>query len=349
MQLANRKAMHKVKGCARSRAAGLGTLVCVILLTAIGGMGCGQTTVSSDIPEQPASQGTGASVSSQPNAPPEILSLAAVADRIAPASLSEVVCEAVDPDGDELTYTWSSPVGQIRGAGASAQWSAPDTEGLYRVTVTVEDSRDGVVEQSISVRVRANQAPEIHELSSGADWVPTGKSVYLSCVADDADGDDISYEWEADGGEFFGTGRGVVWLAPVEEGSYRLTVWARDAYGGETKRAMPMTVTYHEPPDLGRFRIKGSNPDLLKPSGDAWKIMKGNTCTIKCVITEGDGPFTYEWSASRGTLSSDGEEATWQAPLERAAVDIVVHVTDVHGATATGSILIYVETCGCAF
>jgi len=349
MEPVNGKDMRKVKRCARSKVAWLSTFTCVLLTTAIGGLSCAQTVVSSDVPEQPASQGTGASFSPEPNSPPDILSMTAATDRIGPSTLSEVVCEAVDSDGDELTYVWESPVGQIRGTGPNVQWNAPEDEGLFRVTVTVDDGRGGVVEQSISVRVRTNQAPQIQTLSSGADWVPTGKSVYLSCSADDADGDEVSYEWEAEGGEFFGTGRGVVWLAPEEEGSYWLTVWARDTYGGETKRAMPMTVTYHEPPTLGRFRVKSPNPDLLRPAGDAWKILKGNTATIQCVVAEGVGPFTYEWRASQGTLESEGAEATWHAPLERVSADIIVEVTDVHGATATGSILIYVETCGCAF
>jgi len=340
--------MTKVKGNRRRNAAEVLALASATLVVGVVGLSCAQPAVSSDVPEQSA-QEEAETVAFEANAPPEILSVNAASDRISPSDLCEMVCEAVDPDGDELTYTWSAPVGQIRGGGPAVQWSAPDKEGLFRITVTVDDGRKGVVEYSISARVKSNLAPEIQELSADLDWVSTGKSVYFSCETDDADGDEVSHVWEATAGEFFGTGTGVVWLAPEEEGEYWITVWARDAYGGETQRAMPMRVTYHEPPDLGRFRVKGSNPDLLKPAGDAWKILKGNTCTIKCVVTEGDGPFTYEWSASQGELTSEGPEATWKAPLERVSADIVVHITDVHGATATGSILMYVETCGCAF
>jgi len=339
--------MSKVKRKERRNAAAIVALGCATLLVGVVGLSCGQpTTVSSDVPEQPAQEEEPAL---EPNSSPEILGVTPASDRIAPSDVCEVFCDAVDPDGDELIYTWEAPVGQIRGAGSTVEWVAPDKEGLFRISVTVDDGREGTVEHSISARVKSNLDPEIQELSSDVDWTPTGKSVYFSCVADDSDGDEVSYEWEAIAGEFFGTGTGVVWLAPEEEGEYWITVWARDEYGGENKRAMPMRVTYHEPPDLGRFRVKGSNPDLLKPAGDAWKILKGNTCTIKCVVTEGDGPFTYKWTASQGELTSDGPEATWKAPLERVSADIVVHVTDVHGATATGSILMYVETCGCAF
>ena len=339
--------MHKVKSNRPRNARGVLALAAAILVCVVG-LSCAGPTVSSDVPGQPTQQDD-VTIESEPNTPPEIVSVDVAGDRISPSEVCEVICDAVDPDGDELTYMWESPVGQILGSGPAVQWSAPDDEGLFRVTVTVDDGREGVVEQSVSMRVKANLPPGIAEMSADLDWVSTGKPVYFSCATTDADGDEVSHEWEASGGEFFGTGTGVVWLAPEEEGEYWITVWARDAYGGEAKRTMPMRVAYFEPPHLGRFRVKGSNPDLLAPAGDAWKIMKGNTCTIKCVVTEGDGPFTYEWSSSRGTLTSEGELATWHAPQERSAVDIVVHVTDVHGATATGSILIYVETCGCAF
>ena len=332
-----------------TRATSLAATACLTALVTVAGLGCGQPTVSSDVPQQPVSEGEAGAPALEPNSPPEILNLTTAIDRISPTELCQVVCEAVDFDGDELTYTWETSLGGILGGGAAVEWSAPDKEGLFRVSVTVEDGRGGTAENSISLRVKSNVAPEIQELSSDVDWVPTGKSAYFSCVTDDADGDEVTCEWEASDGDFFGTGNGVVWLAPEEDGEYWITVWARDAYGGETKRAMPMRVTYHKPPELGRFRVKSPNPDLLRPAGDAWKILKGNTCTIKCVVTEGDGPFTYEWSASQGGLTSEGPEATWKAPLERVSADIVVDVTDVHGATATGSILIYVETCGCAF
>ena len=342
----------KNKGAAqrsRKKAALAVVAACVAVVLVIVELDSGRLSVSSDVQAPLPGDEEEEPAAPAPNSPPEIVNIATATDRITPSGICEVLCEAVDPDGDELSYTWSAPHGEIYGEGPAVEWSSPDREGLFRIGVTVDDGRGGTVEHSISLRVKCNSAPEILELSADVDWVASGKTAYFLCATSDADGDEVSHEWEATAGELFGSGAGVVWLAPEEEGSYWITVWARDAYGGESKRSMPISVTYSDPPTLGRFRVKSVNTNLLKPSGDAWKIFRTGTCTIECVVAEGDGPFTYEWSVERGSLTSDGPVATWKAPGERISADIVVHVTDVHGNTVTGSVLMYVETCGCAF
>jgi hypothetical protein len=55
-----------------------------------------------------------------------------------------IVAAASDPDGDPLTYTWHSTVGQISGSGAAVDL---DTTGVpparYEVTGEVNDGRGG--------------------------------------------------------------------------------------------------------------------------------------------------------------------------------------------------------------
>ncbi|MFW6056187.1 MAG: hypothetical protein ACOC9B_02615, partial [Chloroflexota bacterium] len=199
------------------------------------------------------------------------------------------------------------------------------------------------------LRVKSNSAPVIHEMSSDTDWVVPGASAYLSCTTEDADGDEIQHEWEATGGEFYGSGTSVVWVAPETEGSYWITVHARDTYNGEAVRAIPISVTQGEPPLLGDFVVQGVNTNMVSPIGDAWKIFRGRTLKVECVVEEGEAPFTYKWSVERGALTPDGDTATWEAPDARISATIVVDVTDVNGNTASGSVLVYVETCPCSF
>jgi len=333
-------------GGAQRKAAVIVGLVCVGVVVAVIAMNSDRLSVHSDVSDP---VGVRTETTSGPNRAPAIVSLTPAIDRILPFDICEVVCEAVDEDGDALTYTWVASQGEIYGEGATVEWGSPDTEGLYNLSVTVDDGRGGIAESSTSLRVKTNYAPEIASLTAFSDWIIPGSITYVSCSATDADGDEIAYEWVITGGETFGQGRSVVWVSPTQPGSYWLTVYARDAYGGESRRGIPISVALSEPPKIGKFVVVGVDTDLLKPSEYGWKIFRGRSCSIECVVADGDGPFTYSWSAELGTLVTDGAVATWNAPTNRVTASILVDVTDVHGNTASGIVSISVETCTCSF
>lgn len=336
----------KESGGAQRKAAVIVGLVCVGVVAAVVAMNADRLSVHSDVSD-PVSQQT--RTTSGPNTAPVIVSVTPAIDRILPFDMCEVVCEAVDDDGDVLTYTWVAGQGDVYGEGATIEWGAPTAEGLYTLSVTVDDGRGGVAESSTSLRVKNNDAPDIASLSAFSDWIVPGTSTYVSCSATDADGDEIAYEWVITGGELFGQGRSVVWASPSEPGSYWLTVYARDAYGGESRRGIPISVAQSEPPTIGKFIVKGVDTDLLRPDEYGWKIFRGRSCSIECVVAEGDGPFKYSWTADKGTLTADGAVARWDAPESRGPASVVVDVTDVHGNVASGIVSFSVETCTCAF
>ncbi len=341
----DKEPQKKAEG-ARRRAAVVVSLVCVGVVAAIVAMNGDRLSVHSDVSEVPNLQ---SSPTSSVNTPPVIQAITAASDRIAPFDLCMVVCDAVDMDGDPLSYTWTASQGDIFGEGASIEWGAPTTEGLFTLSVTVDDGRGGTAGQSTSLRVKTNYAPAISTLSAFSDWIIPGSSTYISCAASDADGDEVAYEWTATGGEMFGQGHSIVWVAPTEPGSYWVTVFARDAYGGEARRGIPISVAPSEPPTIGKFVVKGIDSDLVRQTEDGWKIFRGNSCSIECVVTDGDGPFTFEWRADGGTLMSDGAVARWDAFNNRGTAAIVVDVIDVHGNIASGIVSMSVETCTCAF
>ncbi len=78
-----------------------------------------------------------------PNTTPVIESLTTDCPRVKPAGTATITCEASDPDGDELTYTWSAERGAISGEGAIVTWVGPSEYGDYVITVTVNDGRGG--------------------------------------------------------------------------------------------------------------------------------------------------------------------------------------------------------------
>jgi len=283
------------------------------------------------------------------NQPPEILSLKASTDRIQPFTIVEIVCEATDPDGDVLTYTWSVSSGDVFGEGSSVEWGSPAAEGLYQVLVIVDDGRGGTAEHSTPLRVKANIAPEIVTLTAGADWVVGGGSVFVSCEATDVDGDDVVLEWTATGGELFGQGKSVVWLAPEEDAVHWVTVRARDIYGAESERKLSISVTSGQPTEILEMQVQSVNTDLFFESEDGWHIYQGRSCAITCVLAEESGAVTYAWTADFGKLVADGPVATWTAPSSGVSATVAVSVTDDAGNTSSASVVIHVSTCTCHF
>ncbi len=309
-------------------------LLCAGILSTSMASGCGQAD---------------ANAPSGSSSAPVIQAVTVVPERIQPGDTCQITCETVAKDGDELTYSWTASEGSLAGEGSTVMWAAPGTEGLFRVSVTVDDGNGGSDTQSLSLTVRYNSVPEFQFVPTYTEGVRPGASVSISCPAVDADGDEITYLWQASYGEIRGEGDAVNWIAPRELGSYVVTVLARDAYGGEASRDVLITVTPSPTPRLGGFEVEAIGHKMLKQELGVWDIYIGESCRIECVVAEGDGPFTYAWTVDEGILTADGAVATWQAPETRGPATIAVAVTDALGNTNSGQLLMYAEDCTCAF
>lgn len=87
------------------------------------------------------------------NHPPVITSLTADPSPVREGKTCSLECIASDPDGDELSYSWSATRGGISGQGDTVTWTAPNTCGTYVITVTVADGRGGEVSEELEVEV----------------------------------------------------------------------------------------------------------------------------------------------------------------------------------------------------
>jgi hypothetical protein len=68
--------------------------------------------------------------------------------------IANITVEAEDPDGDALSYSWSSPLGDIIGSGPSVRYSAAYCcLGINTITVVVEDSRGSKVSEFINIEI----------------------------------------------------------------------------------------------------------------------------------------------------------------------------------------------------
>ncbi len=73
------------------------------------------------------------------NRAPIINRLTASSNVTSPNETISIICEAIDPNGDIISYAWTSDQGMITGQGAEIQWTAPQSEGVYTITVSVID------------------------------------------------------------------------------------------------------------------------------------------------------------------------------------------------------------------
>ena len=87
------------------------------------------------------------------NHPPVIERLTAKPSPVSEGRNSTIKCVASDPDGDELSYQWSSDRGNISGQGSSVTWTAPRTCGNYVIQVTVTDGMGGEVSEELEIEV----------------------------------------------------------------------------------------------------------------------------------------------------------------------------------------------------
>jgi len=95
------------------------------------------------------------------NRPPTV-SLDCVKDSVLAGETTPCNATAADPDGDPLTYAWSTSAGKLTGSGPT---TTLDTAGVpcdttIRVTVTVSDGRSGSASASDTVKVRCVEKPK---------------------------------------------------------------------------------------------------------------------------------------------------------------------------------------------
>jgi hypothetical protein len=280
-----------------------------------------------------------------------VITLAAEPEAVPPLGSCRIVCNATDPDGDELRYGWSATGGVIAGEGAAVTWTAPGSEGSCNVTVIVTDGLGGEAMQQVTIEVRANTPPIISSLVADAHWALPSDSLQVACTASDPDGDVLSYEWTATAGDISGAGEVVDWTAPQEVGIYDVAVVVKDRYGGEKTAFLSLSVATRTPPIIEELTVTAREPKYLKTTSSGYTVGRTKEYDIACNVSGASDGVSYSWSCESGVISGQGSMITWTAPdesLSRTTVTVIV--SDVYGSMATESVAFRVAACtSCTF
>ena len=170
----------------------------------------------------------------------------------------------------------------------------------------------------------ANHRPAITGLEAEPDRVIPSGSCQIACNASDADGDELSYNWSASGGEINGEGATVTWTAPDSAGSYNVTVTVTDGRGGEVMDYVIIEVRANKPPTITSL-----------VADVTWTLPSGNI-QVTCDASDPDADaLNYEWSTDGGDISGTGAVVNWTTPEQVDIYYITVAVKDSHGSSDT--------------
>jgi hypothetical protein len=175
-----------------------------------------------------------------------VISLVTAQTQVHPSTIVELILTATDPDGDAISYEWSTTGGAFSGAVPTQSWVAPEQYGDYDITVTAKDGKGGITQTSITLSVVENLYPAITSLTADTATLLPGDRTLITCVATDPDGDNLNYKWEIEAGEITGVGDKVTWIAPDIEGEYTITALVDDGKGGGDMKSTSVSVTKTE-------------------------------------------------------------------------------------------------------
>jgi hypothetical protein len=189
--------------------------------------------------------------------------------QIPPLGQTLIVCEANDPDGDNLSYRWSATGGSISGSASEVTWTAPQKPGSYMISVVVSDNKGGTANKDLIINVpeKPNHAPVIEGIqftrpghmptmvkpnmtekekkSNPEPVIRIFETADITCLASDPDGDKLDFIWMASGGKINsipGKQDSVQWIVPGAAGTYKITCEVSDPDGLTDTFTITVTV-----------------------------------------------------------------------------------------------------------
>ena len=149
--------------------------------------------------------------------------------------------------------------------------------------------------------------------------VEPGASVELQVVAHDADGDVLSYVWEAKEGKLDSSiGRVVKWTAPTNAKSAIVVVHANDGVNESAVKSKKISIN-----------LENSAP-VIKSIVVPDKVHAGARIQLRAITDDADGDtLTYNWEVEAGILNPENtSETKWTAPVDMGFTKITLTVDD---------------------
>lgn len=174
-----------------------------------------------------------------------------------------------------------------------------------------------------------NKAPIIDSLEAEKDYLCTTERCEIRVVAYDPNGDELSYEWQASGGDISGHAETAIWTAPDSPNTYTIAVRVSDGRGGEAEMQLSLAVQPNGPPVIENLTAQRTRAN------------RAEAIVIECLASDVDGDsLAYTWSATGGSFYGTGSITAWLAPTQLGSYTISVAVADGWGGETSAQLVI---------
>jgi len=159
------------------------------------------------------------------NKNPIINSVTANPAQIGIQDTTTLMVEAEDPDGDLMSFRWSSNAGAfLSTSGETVQWVAPNSANRYRIEVTVTDEKGGKATGEVWVNVRGDESPIVTIVHPIEGQVIPG----IGTVVIEAN---VDFDWPIERVDFFLNRDSLLFSDYVSP--YKFTEWNVAGMAGE--------------------------------------------------------------------------------------------------------------------
>ncbi|HUP82468.1 MAG TPA: putative Ig domain-containing protein [Pirellula sp.] len=250
--------------------------------------------------------------------------------------------DAVDPDGDPLTYQLDvSPTGMTIDSAGLVNWTPSNTQfGNNQVKIRVLDGRGGEQSQSFTIVVLTQTENHTPAITSTVPITSTlGQGYRYTVMAYDADGDTIAYSLiKGPQGMSIDTLTGAIRWTPTDDqiGLQEVIVQAMDPLTASTTQRFTITV-------------RGTNlpPAISSVPITVATVARVYTYALRASDPEGS-PLSFSLVDRSGDMSIDASGIIRWTPTvgELSVAKVTIRVRDELGATADQSYYIQVSSGG---
>ncbi len=240
-----------------------------------------------------------------------------------------------DPETDTLSFLWtqvSGPVVVVSGAATSVATFTPITVGTYTFSLWVDDGFGGFGEDFIVVSTTgANGVPTA---DAGFDQVVVKKNLVTLDGRNsiDPDFDVLTFQWAQLSGPLVvlaGATTAMPTFTPSASGTYTISMWVDDGFGGRAVDFVVVTV-------LDQLPVASAGPDRSGPKGTAITLdgtgsSDPDTDALSYLWTQTSGPFV--------TLSNPTAAAPSFTPSLVGTYAFVLIVDDGDGGSSADSVV----------
>ncbi|MBS3151153.1 tandem-95 repeat protein [Candidatus Woesearchaeota archaeon] len=207
--------------------------------------------------------------------------------------LAKVETFVSDSDNDKVKVTFSSPLNN------NGEWQTGFTDsGIHVVTVTADDSYNGVVRKNVNINVAdVNRAPVIDDII-GAREVFEGELVELAVNAHDDDNDTLLYS--VDSSLFSKSANVFRWQTNIgDKGDYSFNFRVEDGKNGYVSESVNINVKER----INNIPIA----EIVKPEKDL-TIYIGDSVEFVGIGEDSDGSIIeYKWLINGEKVSNEKE------------------------------------------